>query len=351
MYRVLVAEDMEAMRLQLSRLATWGEDSGFKIGAMVKDGQEALDLLTQGSWDLLISDIRMPKVDGLELLRESRKIDPQLLVVFLSDHAEFAIAKEAIQYGVQGYLVKPICENELAEVLRNAKTILDKRVIDAKERFEIEQQVKVYPTERIQRIVQLLSLGDETAIELIGSVKFYLQEIQVGNPTKGKILLDQGAMDIRNQIILNHPWLKEYMLLPESMELEELGISIYRNMAIFFPGGAKNPYVKQACQYVLSNIEKELSMEGMATALYISKNYLGEVFKENTGITLGEYVTQIKIIRAKFLLKDKELKGYEIADRLGYNNMEYFTKVFKKHTGITPQEFRKDALKNNHREN
>ena len=73
MYRVLIAEDMEAIRLQLKRLPLWGESSGFVIGGMARDGQEALDFLDKEVFDLILSDIRMPLMDGLTMCREIKK--------------------------------------------------------------------------------------------------------------------------------------------------------------------------------------------------------------------------------------------------------------------------------------
>ena len=92
---------------------------------------------------------------------------------------------------------------------------------------------------------------------------------------------------------------------------------------------------------MLHHIENHISIKNIAEKLFISKAYLSEKFKQATGQTLIKYITIAKMERAKFLLQSTDLKNYEIAQRLGYEDPEYFSKSFKKYTGLTPNAFRK----------
>ena len=93
---------------------------------------------------------------------------------------------------------------------------------------------------------------------------------------------------------------------------------------------------------VLNHIEEDISVKGIAEKLYISKAYLSEIFKQSTGISLLEYITMVKVERAKFLLTTTAQKNYEVAERLGFKDHEYFSKIFKKVTGITPIDYRRE---------
>jgi two-component system response regulator YesN len=102
----------------------------------------------------------------------------------------------------------------------------------------------------------------------------------------------------------------------------------------------KSPLIKEICTYIINNIEEEINMTRISEALFLTKNHIGDIFKQETGMTVGEYITMMKMERAKLLLTKEDLKSYEAAHKLGYNNAEYFGKLFKKHTGLSPMEFK-----------
>lgn len=92
--------------------------------------------------------------------------------------------------------------------------------------------------------------------------------------------------------------------------------------------------------YIERNFVKNINMDTLAADLYYSANYLNRIFKQETGDTIFDYATKYRIEKAKALLSDHRVKLYEITDMLGYSNPAYFSGVFKKHTGMTPKEYR-----------
>jgi two-component system response regulator YesN len=98
--------------------------------------------------------------------------------------------------------------------------------------------------------------------------------------------------------------------------------------------------VKQVCNYIIKNIDSNVSLSMAADHLYMNKTYISESFKQKVGISFTEYVTLVKMERAKVLILKDDFKSYEIAEKLGYKDAEYFSKVFKKIIGVTPTEFR-----------
>jgi Response regulator containing CheY-like receiver domain and AraC-type DNA-binding domain len=83
-----------------------------------------------------------------------------------------------------------------------------------------------------------------------------------------------------------------------------------------------------------------IAVKTIADNLFLNHSYLSTFFKEKTGSSLVEYITMVKMERAKVLFINSNLRNYEIADKLGYKDVEYFSKVFKKYTGETPSAFK-----------
>ncbi|SIR31323.1 response regulator transcription factor [Halanaerobium kushneri] len=102
-----------------------------------------------------------------------------------------------------------------------------------------------------------------------------------------------------------------------------------------------NHLILKAKKYLKHNFNQEISLEHTAKEINVSSGYLSHLFKEKSGISFTEYLNQLRISEAKKLLRNKGLKIYQIADQTGYNNPYYFSRVFKKVTGISPTEYRK----------
>lgn len=116
MYHILIADDESIIRQGLKYIIDW-ESYGFSIIGEASNGLEALDIMKSKSPDLVLLDIRMPKLSGLEVVREARKAGFQGKVIILSGFSDFNYAKEAIAQGVQYYLTKPIEEEELEKIV------------------------------------------------------------------------------------------------------------------------------------------------------------------------------------------------------------------------------------------
>lgn len=118
MLNVLIVDDEPYIRQGLAVLIDW-EAEGFCIAGEAANGEDALSLLKKGDFDLVIADIRMPVMGGIELMKESRQLGlNHLRFVILSGHYEFEYAKEAIRYSCTDYILKPIKQEELLVLLR-----------------------------------------------------------------------------------------------------------------------------------------------------------------------------------------------------------------------------------------
>lgn len=103
---------------------------------------------------------------------------------------------------------------------------------------------------------------------------------------------------------------------------------------------APNDIVGIAKQYINEHYSEDLRLNTLADLLFIHPIYLSRLFKEKSGENYLEYVTRIRIEKAKVLLKDLSYKVYHVSERVGYESPRYFSKIFKASTGMTPKEYR-----------
>ena len=124
MYRIVVADDEEELRRAIIRKIPW-EEIGFQVAGEAENGAEALRLVEELEPDLVLTDIRMPFISGIELARQIREVRPATRIAFLSGYDDFTYAQKAIQYNIISYMLKPISMVELTEELRRIKAKLD----------------------------------------------------------------------------------------------------------------------------------------------------------------------------------------------------------------------------------
>ena len=126
MYTIVVADDEEELRRALVRRVDW-ESAGFHVVGEAENGAEALELVEKLEPDLLLTDIQMPFVNGLELAKQVREIRPNIHIAFLSGYDEFAYAQQAIQYNIISYMLKPISAAEMTAELAKIKEKMDEK--------------------------------------------------------------------------------------------------------------------------------------------------------------------------------------------------------------------------------
>lgn len=103
---------------------------------------------------------------------------------------------------------------------------------------------------------------------------------------------------------------------------------------------ATNPLVREATEFIQENYAKDLSLTEVAEHLRISTGYLSTLMNQNLGCGFVDYLNQVRVDRACCYLEQNQLKNYEVAYKVGFNDEKYFSKVFKKIKGMTPKEYR-----------
>lgn len=359
MYKAIIVDDYDIYNNDLKALNVWGEKSGFVIAAEASSGREALSKLNSEPMDLLITDIRMPVVDGIELT--SKVLAEKLVkcVVLMSQFSDFEYARKGIASGAFEYLLKPVEEADLLKTLQRARAYISERdeelsKINYLNQVLSNQVSNHYPSEMLKQLVKQLSDG---SAEACVTAKKMLETVwsEVGfDLLKSAYVLNRVMGDLAEAVGREFPWMEklsgpipgkdaDFSKYEDFRELEDAFIkiveSIVGTVAKFELGIENSKLVRMACKYVLENIDAHISLQILSKKLFISSSYLSLLFKEKTKMNLIDYITFAKMERAKILLSDFSLKNYEIADRLGFS-IEYFSKLFKKTCGMTPTKYR-----------
>lgn len=158
------------------------------------------------------------------------------------------------------------------------------------------------------------------------------------------ITLLPGGSDVVSEIFKNEPdnYLSLYHLKSVPSIISWLS-QLEEGLCLAFAGkkkGQQNTFTKLCCQYINEHVHEKIFLQDIADTLGISPNYLSQLFKKSMNVGVSEYINMQKIEESKKLLRETTLKIYEISERLGYESSFYFSKVFKKITGISPKEYR-----------
>ena len=149
MYRVIIVDDEPVIRRGLRETIEW-DALGLEVAGEAADGAEALKLIREIRPEILITDIRMPEMDGLELIREVRKLDLNIKITILSGYSDYDYLKAAIRLGVDNYLLKPIDNDELVSNLKNAVDEIEKEAVIS---LQIRQGTVLLRSNTLRRLV------------------------------------------------------------------------------------------------------------------------------------------------------------------------------------------------------
>lgn len=355
----MIVDDYDIYLDNLKELDVWGEKSGFVIASEASSGREALSRLFSEPVDLLITDIRMPVVDGIELTKKVFEDRLCKCVVLMSQFSDFEYARQGIAIGAFDYLLKPIEETDLLKTLQRAYAYISERdeqlsKIDYLNHVLTNQVSGHYPEDMLRQLIQNISDGSG---EAPSTAKKMLETIwsEFGfDLLKSAYVINRVLGDLKEAVNKEFPWMcklsetagtqsADFSRFGDFLEMEDAFLKVVQEItgtvSRFELGIGNSKLVRMACKYVLENIDAQISLQILSKKLFISSSYLSLLFKEKTGMNLIDYITFAKMERAKLLLKDFSLKNYEIAEKLGFS-IEYFSKLFKKIFGITPTKYR-----------
>ena len=243
MLKVLVVEDEEMLRKGIVLAVDWAALDCVMV-AEAANGEEALEAVERYEPSLIITDLHMPRMGGIEMLEALRNRGNNAFVIILTAYDKFAYAQSALRLGAVDFLLKPFHDGELER--------------------------------SILAVQKRLKGGGETPDLLTFGMK----------------------------------------------------------------KGDKSRYVLEAMNYIGAHYNNpNISVGVIAQSIGISEGHLSHIFKRETDYTLLNYLTRYRIHRAMELLKSGRLKVYEVADKVGYRDITYFSTTFKRLVGVSPSEY------------
>lgn len=292
-YSMLIADDEPAARAYAMSQIEWER---LEITSLYEadNGRTALELILEKHPDIMILDIRMPQMDGIELLEEICRRKIEISVIGLSGYSDFEAARKMLSSGrVVEYLLKPASADALFEAVTKCQERMEKlkRLQDGGH-FDSQPGNAAFTDTAMRETEERAEETSEDPFETTESGN--LEE-----PT------DSGEFPSRTN-------------------------------------SRRSAIVSMAKQYIEANYSGKLSLEEIAAQVYVNPSYLSRLFAEE-GLGVQKYIQQIRIERAKELLQDPRYKVYEVGDMVGYPNFHHFLKIFRKYENLTPSQYREQA--------
>ncbi len=435
-------------------------------------GTEALKLLAGEHFDILLSDIQMPDINGLELIREASLIQPEIKSVIFSSYDNFQYAQTAIEIGISKYLLKPIkvndfidCMNRMISELndtqqeRMSHSLYTALFSDAGEisvsegylflidfvnpffnRHDFDAGLPRMPKDFVRISLNeyqcLLIAPDSNSAhnyisnlcnhfhdsenmflitcgglfhsatemrdcfertEAYADMKFYIDKNEVAYlddkpqpPNQEEMLWlwktcseigklvnrreTDGAENLLLELFTTLQTKRSFPIISvksacneivrlccsiEDGNLDEFnqylssiyhanGIDELNNIIyeLIHKSASKSDVafaVQKAIQLIHQNYMEDISLESIATQVYLSPCYFSYLFKKTTGVNFLKYLTIYRVERAKELLETTQLRVGEICERVGYTNRSYFCQIFRNHCGMSPVKYRETA--------
>ena len=170
MYRVLLVDDYQVYRKEIRSMPVWGDKSGFEMTDEAANGRDAISRLQQHSVDLVLTDIRMPLINGLELLKRVTEDKLCACVILMSQFSNFEYARQGLSDGAFEYLLKPVDPDELLKVLLRAAAHIKERSQEISKMSYLDEILnkssdEFFPVEELDNVVQLINEGSLGALD------------------------------------------------------------------------------------------------------------------------------------------------------------------------------------------
>ncbi|WP_020619091.1 response regulator transcription factor [Paenibacillus daejeonensis] len=340
MVRVLIVDDEPMIRQGLSKLIRQA-DAAITETATAVDGADALEKMREQCPDFLFTDIRMPRMDGLELCRRVSETYKDVQIVVVSGYGDFEYARQCMGWGVKQYLLKPVTRSAVYETVGK----LLEKLREKQPGGYIPLSTSGHWLETLDQAIWLLQ--EEQIEQTLDDLEHYCREqrMSVRQLREFVAQLQDGllqALNRRDVYPLESAPSQTDALIDEQACYTWLRQETGRLTGLIRgkrKGNPKEP-IEEAKRYIEQHLSRELSLEEVAERLGLNASYLSQLFRQVAGETFVQYRTKRRIELAKRLLAQPHVKITDISHEVGYADHPHFTKTFKRSTGYTPAEYR-----------
>ncbi|MDQ0198705.1 response regulator transcription factor [Neobacillus ginsengisoli] len=378
MIKVLIADDELIVRKGLIATVDWGKFN-MKVIADAPNGQKAWELFQEHSPEVVITDIVMPEMNGIEFARKIKQNSPATKIILLSCHRDFTYAQEGMNIGASGYILKTAFQDQQFEEylgrfereinLANVQNAYDSSSL-AKEFYEwlcdFENSFPKLLEElfssdwkwmRQPYFIYLLNgvNNSELLQKKLPSEEKHFARISCGKgqafifiPEKShqqfeRFLVEARTIDSSIRWKTNGPnqgmteWMDGVSKLYRQLKFEKQFKFSLENWPL---------PIQRAVQIIIQHLHESLSSTYIANEVGLSRSHFSTMFKKTVGESFISFTEKIKVQAACDLLENSSLTLQEIGEKVGIQDGKYFSKWFKKCIGKTPSDYRQNKNPN-----
>ncbi|GHU63273.1 putative transcriptional regulatory protein YesN [Clostridia bacterium] len=372
MYSILIVDDEEIIRRGLRETIDWNA-MGFELIGEGENGEHGLALIEELRPNVVMTDIRMPVMNGLDMLSAAVKKHPSAVYIILSGFEEFEYAKRGVELGVSNYISKLTLDSDVKEIFPAIKDRLD---LEKKQEKSLDSIVKEREELRLERLFSDIMIGrislsddvtpfeeDTMQTEFLNAL---INAVRANDNERLQTLLNRLENRLLTQMIepeTFHSFASEFAnvlsaRMAEADETIKTANTDYDELYAFIKNSAfaaarsvhlshgkpTKQAVERAKRYVKEHFCEKLTLSEVAKAVFLSPAYLSSVFSKECGMTLGSYITKLRMEKAKEYLK----QGYSVSQTtqmVGYSDIKHFSKMFKEYyDGVSPSKYAKHDL-------
>ena len=359
MLKTVLIDDFKYDLIYASKVIDWNQ-YGIQIVGTAESGRQALEQMEELKPDLVITDIQMPEMDGFTLSRRIKEKFPDVKIVFMSCHSDFIYAKEAMKLNIMAYITKPLIQEDVQNTIHTVAEAIEK---EKNSRIEIQQMNDILnetlssfkkQNEIMPKIKELMLIGTRQDLEeyILEHLKF-VGDLAEDSYLKTRALtmviaLEMCVRELGGDLdtilgskapywsIINsfHTCRDVFLWVNETF----LSIKSWNTEKCFDENSLRIDKVKE---YIHSDYMHELTVKTIADRLFLSPNYANTFFKQHMGVSIPDYITSVRIEKAKELLANLDLKLFNVVSSVGYNHIPHFNKIFKEKVGLSLGEYRR----------
>ncbi|GAA0069976.1 hypothetical protein UT300003_14990 [Clostridium sardiniense] len=331
MINVILADD-ENLEIEALKIIINKKFKNARVVGVANSGEEALSLTEKLNPDVIFISVSIPGVNGFDVAKIIKKKYYDKKIVLMSIYDDFEFVKKALKIKVDDYILKPIRAEKIVEVLDE--------FINTDKGYCINKNKNNF--------LEGLREGDyKKSKDNLGELIINLKELSmcVAKDYYDQILCDiNDAVTFRNNKINKAIEYKNTLRSCTSInDIENNLITILDDLfdiLINEEDGNGDYELKYILNYIEKNFRSNIMLQDVANHIKVSTPYLSKTFKKHMGTNFNRYVTNRRIEEAKYMLSNTNISISELTFNIGYNEPNYFCKVFKKIEGMTPLEYR-----------
>ena len=372
-FSVVIIDDEPWTREVIRHLGQWKE-LGLAIVGEASDGDLGLEMVHELRPDIILTDVRMPYLNGIDLIRTLRAENNAAQVIFLSGYDDSSYIRSALRLGASDYLLKPIKPNELNERLQTCVETLKRTKSQKTGTNAVITEAPGFLDASWAKAFYLLCADLQVTLQAgeIAPIEKKLAEIKAllmqneGETPPSSVLIQvyYAIMSILQRYISDNGYSVDEVFGKSNTSFvfgrdstceqlfrytqELLGIAVVRVSDLTRNSAKLN--LDTVREFVKESYARGITLEETAARFFVTKEYLSKVFKLKFGEGFTEYVTKLRMERALRLMSEYDIAIKDIGPAVGYFDTAHFYRVFKKHFGFTPGQMRAACNTGTHEE-